>query len=191
MAHVLVYYTLLVVIIICIMFVTDSETDLENIGERCKAQWIWVHKRIALYKSCLLLLLFIKSGFGIIQLSPAAHTSVTERLSTHSLVQVRLGDPLVLCREYSTLTVVCYGKSSSKLHGKQQILYQPVLIQTATTRKRWDKKKKKKNTSVSSATAFFLTIFPAARALHTARTRVTLQAHRVTEYLRHGGDSPT
>ena len=53
------------------------------------------------------------------------------------------------------------------------------------------KKKKKKHTSVSSATAFFLTIFPAARALHTARTRVTLQAHRVTEYLRHGGDSPT
>ena len=84
--------------------------------------------------------------------------------------------PLVLCREYSTLTVVCYGKSSSKLHGKQQILYQPVLIQTATTRKRWDKKQTKNtktHTSVSSATAFFLTIFPAARALHTARTKVT------------------
>ena len=29
--------------------------NLENAGECCKAQWVWVHQRIALYKSYLLL----------------------------------------------------------------------------------------------------------------------------------------
>ena len=32
--------------------------NLENVGE-CKAQWVWVHQRIALYKSYLLLLLLL------------------------------------------------------------------------------------------------------------------------------------
>ena len=51
MAHVLVYYTLLVVIVLCIMFV--------KLRKCCKAQWVWVHQRIALYKSYLLLLLLL------------------------------------------------------------------------------------------------------------------------------------
>ena len=33
--------------------------NLENVGECCKVQWVWVHQRIALYKSYLLLLLYI------------------------------------------------------------------------------------------------------------------------------------
>ena len=33
--------------------------NLENVGECCKAQWVWVHQRIALYKSYLLLLFII------------------------------------------------------------------------------------------------------------------------------------
>ena len=32
--------------------------NFENVGE-CKAQWVWVHQRIALYKSYLLLLLIL------------------------------------------------------------------------------------------------------------------------------------
>ena len=57
MAHVLVYDTLLVVIIICTMFV--------KLGECCKVQCVWVHQRIVLYKSYLLLLLLILGLLGI------------------------------------------------------------------------------------------------------------------------------
>ena len=53
MVHVLVYYTLLVVVIICIIFVKLRK----NVGECCKPQLVWVHQRIAPYKMYLLLLL--------------------------------------------------------------------------------------------------------------------------------------
>ena len=53
MARVLVYYTLLDVklYVLCLW-------NLENVGECCKAQGVWVHQRIALYKSYLLLLTY-------------------------------------------------------------------------------------------------------------------------------------
>ena len=50
MAHVLVYYTLLVVIIICIMFVKLR---------KCKVQWVWVHQRMALYRSIIIIMYLV------------------------------------------------------------------------------------------------------------------------------------
>ena len=76
MAHVLVYYTLLVVIIIYVLCLWN----LENVGECCKAQWVRVHQRIALYKSYVLLLFWMISSFDTSQLVNKHGASSTETI---------------------------------------------------------------------------------------------------------------
>ena len=77
MAHVLSICVCIYIISchICIIFVNMLPSifvpsHLENVGECCKAKWVRVHQRIALYKSYLLLLLLKKYNFYLSHFSP-------------------------------------------------------------------------------------------------------------------------